>query len=644
MPKISVNEKDLSWYYRQRESSALTVYMPLLATFGPEEPVLTDKSNFSRVFGTSPTGADKDMSYKIAASFIKSGINVLGHRFVPSGATPASTTQALVEWSNPTADAIAVTIGGSVYTVPKGATSISISAASHDLTSDTVTAAFTSAKITGAKVSGVKLLSDNLEITAKYAGTFGNSLKVKIKKATPYYYIHVQDTTGYTLETLTVSLDDPTSPKYYELVNNDATYVTIDVVDLSENTFLKDGSKLNEVVLAGGSDGDLSKAYGEVCAAITHPTALTDLLDPYQYSFNVVHSGGFNTYSEKIIATLNAESWSVIFSKELPSAITVNDITIPKDSLSYGLGSDMTKTQAAAFVASAQTELDKLETSATGSATNIDVTLNNLAASASKAFYLIDGASDWDDKMFFSYCGLDQFNNSYVAAYGPWGYAQYISDGSQALLPGSYALLISWAQSLAEGTPLWMAPAGAKRAQLGSFYKAPKYKIGSTILDTWQNHEYVSGTTANYKVNPIMKLRQYGYCIYGDSTLLHNRPDGSTSQLQTLSVRVLCNMIKEQAFDVSLGLQFDKITNDLIAQFKALMSVFMDQLKYGGALYGYNIVADYSALTLADLNTKRVPVKIQISPNPDAENFDVNLEVSQSGISFNDDTDETETA
>jgi len=107
-------------------------------------------------------------------------------------------------------------------------------------------------------------------------------------------------------------------------------------------------------------------------------------------------------------------------------------------------------------------------------------------------------------------------------------------------------------------------------------------------------------------------------------------------------VRVLCNMIKEQAFNVSLGLQFDKITNDLIVQFKALMGVFMDQLKYGGALYDYEIVSDYSSISLADLNTRTVPVKIRISPNPDAENFDINLEVSQSGITFGDITDETE--
>ena len=104
----------------------------------------------------------------------------------------------------------------------------------------------------------------------------------------------------------------------------------------------------------------------------------------------------------------------------------------------------------------------------------------------------------------------------------------------------------------------------------------------------------------------------------------------------------MANLIKSRAFDVSLSLQFDQLTNDLFVQFKSLLGVYMDQLRYQNALYDYEIVLANNTLTSADLNEKRVPVIIRISPNPAAENFDIALEITQAGVSFSDETDETE--
>lgn len=169
------------------------------------------------------------------------------------------------------------------------------------------------------------------------------------------------------------------------------------------------------------------------------------------------------------------------------------------------------------------------------------------------------------------------------------------------------------------------------------------YPVGSAVIDMWQNQDFINNEQVSvsevYKVNPIANLKQYGYVIYGNSTLLHNRYDGATSMLQLFSVRVLANLIKSRAFDVSLALNFDQIDDDLFAEFKSLMTVFMEQLRYGKALYDYQIVVDRSHMTLDNLNGKTVPVTIRISPNPAAENFIINLEISQAGITFDDDTD-----
>lgn len=515
MPKISVTEKDLSWYFRQRGEGAATVYVPGIATFGPEEPVLCDSSNFANVFGTSEVGIKGDLTYNIAASYIKVGFGVLFHRFVPTGAKEAQGT----------------------------------------LGSD----------------------SDSITFKAKYKGTFGNKIKLATRtlgsKGTASVFVYVD---GVLLETLSVNFVNPASPDYYTFVESD--YITFEVTGDASKVTIGEAASPDEITLSGGLDytpeGEDS-VIGEICTAIKTPGALEDLKDPYQYDFDVITSAGLPQYTE------NTESIDVV-----------------------------------------------------------DKALFDLATARGTAIYLVDGKSDWDDVNMYTYCGL--FDSSFAAGYGPWGYAQLTNTGSTMLLPGSYALITSWAQSCSDGNPVWMAPAGVKRSTLGSFYKSTSYLVGKKTLDMWQNHEYV--VPGQYSVNPIMKAKQYGYVIYGNSTLLKTRNDGATSMLQQFSVRVLANLIKTHAFDVSLSLQFDQMTSDLFTQFKTLMSVLMDQLQYQGALYDYEIVLANGTLTSADLNERTVPVIIRISPNPAAENFDITLEITQAGVSFSDETDETEIA
>lgn len=518
MPKIAVTERDLSWYFRQRGTSPATVYVPGVATFGPEDPVLCDSTNFANVFGTKPVQVKNEISYRMAESFIKAGFSVLFHRFIPKTATVATKT----------------------------------------LTSGDA----------------------SVQVSAKYAGSFGNDISVSFSgsgESNVAVFVYVD---SVLVETLSVNFVDPTNAKYYQFVESD--YISFgEVSGVKSATFKVDDSKIK---LEGGIDfGDGAGAVSEpevlaaeIATAISTAGALENLKDPYQYDFDVIVSGGWQ---------------EVQLSNTDPSKVC-----------------------------------------------GVDSALKDLARSRGTAIYLVDGKSNWNDKVMYSYCGL--FNDSYVAAFGPWSYAQFTSTGAVALLPGSYAMIIAWAQSCAAGSPVWMAPAGVKRATLGSFFKKTAYYVGKAVLDAWQNHDYV--TPGQYSVNPIMKAKQYGYVVYGNSTLLKTRDDGATSMLQSFSVRVLANLIKSRAFDVSLYLQFDQLTSDLFNQFKSLMGTYMDQLRYQNALYDYEIVLTNNVLTNSDLNEKRLPVTIRISPNPAAENFEITLEVSQAGVSFSDDTDETE--
>lgn len=445
----------------------------------------------------------------------------------------------------------------------------------------------------GAKAATMELGDDTnkITITAKHPGSFGNKLELTFRSMTASptsgqasIFIHIG---SVLVEKLFCNFTDPLSSNYYTAVNSD--YIDIEVVGDATKIEFSTAIGGSTAALTGGLDYTEGKTAlelrQEVWSQLTKDGFLTNLEDPYQYDIDVIVNGGFALYDDG-----------------LPT---------------YGEGGDSEW---------AFTEIDK-----------VDKALHTLAVNRGTSIYLVDGKPEWSDDVFYQYCGL--FDSSYVAAFGPWGQAQLLSTGVVNNLPGSYAMVVAWAQSVADGIPLWMAPAGVKRSQLGSFYKDTAYYVGRSTLDMWQNHNY--SQPGQYGVNPIMKAKQYGYVIYGNNTLLQTKYDGMTSVLQSFSTRVLCNLIKIQAFDTALQLQFDQLTGDLFTQFKTILSVYLDQLTYQGALYDYEIVLRDGALTSANLNEKTLPVLIRVSPYVTAEIFDITLEITQSGVTFNEEaTDE----
>lgn len=546
MPKISVNEKDLSWYYRQRATSTLTVYLPGVSTFGPEDkPVLCNSSNFATTFGTAIAGVG-DISYNMAASYIKSGLNVIFHRFVSENATRAIPSDRAEQ--------------------------------GHDIGDST----------------------NSVDVSAKYKGSYLNGAEVVLAKGSGsvwQVFVYAKNRSSL-LETITVNFKDPLDSNYVDSV--DSQYIEFDVTGDASKALTESSYTFT---LAGGADHEKDvtsdKFKKEIHDAIATAGSLDELKDPYQFSFDIVQSAGWCDFTD---------------------VITDDDV---KDNPALIKGIE-----------------------------KVDMTLFNLAKSRAECVFFVDGRPKkgseqgtlWDYNQFYTYCGL--FNSSFAVGVGPWGYARFVNNGALCLLPGSYALTVSWANSCASGNPVWMAPAGVKRSTLGSFYKDTEYVVGKAVLDAWQNHDLLSTEPLranDYKVIPIMKAKQYGYVVYGNSTLLQNLSDGASSMLQSLSTRVLANLIKKKSFDISLSLQFDQMSDELFVQFKTLLSEYMEQLRYQGALYSYEIIADRSAVTRTNLNEKTVPVTIRISPNPAAENFDITLEISQAGVSFSDTAGENET-
>lgn len=557
MPKIQVNERDLSWYYRQRVSGALTIFMPGIATFGPSVPTVVDSSNFYKVFGPGPVSANlapEDISFSMAESFIKAGHDVLFYRIVPANAAFA-VAPLLVD-------------------------------------------------------DGTVLLS----IQSKWKGSFGNDISCRVSGTATNFVVGVYYK-GTLVETLTYDMVNPSSQYFYESTNENSTY--IEIVRSNPDTALPESSLTADAInLAGGLDGDSSSLSKSAVAQeiITRATTagsdsdFKNLVDLFSYYFNIIVDGGYNNRVN------SGTAQEPVYNKISQIDELYLEIATLRGNAIYLVDPEATMTA----------DQYKSYTDLAGNVNGSDDILKIVRPDISTKAISVIG-----------------FNTSYAAAFGPYTASELVATGVTRKLPPSYAFLVAWGQSLANGTPVWEAPAGVKRSSLGSIVrKTYPFEVGAAVLDVWQNHDNTINEAGEHSINPIMRLRGYGYVVYGDRTLLKTKADGSTSVLQNLSVRVLANIIKDQAFEVSLGLQFDRIDDDIFGEFKTLMSVFMDQLKYGGALYDYKIVADRASMTLDDLNSRTVPIRIMISPTLPAENFVITLDISQAGITFGGDSDE----
>jgi len=606
MPKIIVNEKDISWYYNRRSLNNLTVYCPGTSTFGPSDPTLVDAGSLEKLFGQS-VGADNDYSYHLAMSYAQLGYNVLFHRFTSDSATKAKDQMIYyVRFDAETLpqEGLTVTVGSTeeyTFTPDTPYADIPIRDQEHY---DLIYAAFApyfpsdsnefsnptgeetpvndgedpqdEGEDTDPTISEMRLygfigdssVSDKLKgyrITAKYVGSFGSKITVGCKKqenstsASITVYV-----SNVLVESFLVDYGNPMSQNYYS--NDLSNYITFE--------FMGEFGEFNGVIpLYGGSDQSASSTtsyYAEIVDKLAvdyESSPIKDLEDNLSYPFDIATCGGFYDYDD-------------------------------------------------------YTRLSR-----------IDNSFLNLVKRKGTAIYFVDGDASWTHSQFYNYCGL--FDSSYCTAYGPYSYTSLVSNGAYVLLPGTYVMLKTWANSLAEGNPVWAVPAGVSRGQVPSV-TGTKYNVGQAVLAEWQSDydEFNANVLENYKVNPIMKLRQYGYVINGNATLLKTQ-NGARSLTDQLSVRVIANLIKSQAYDYALGLQFGQMSDDLFAKFKTLLDTYLGQLVYQGALYDYKITMNTSMISTS-LNTRTIPVLIQISPVPAVENFDITLEISRAGVVFTD--------
>ena len=330
--------------------------------------------------------------------------------------------------------------------------------------------------------------------------------------------------------------------------------------------------------------------------------------DPYIYDFDFITSGGFNS------------DIFLIAGKNSDTTVYVND----KDSFSDAKTAT-TNYNTDVWIVSSGYDVDVIPN---------DLLLNHaamreLVTTRKDCIALLDVMPNWLPDLLTTYVGM--VNTSYCTFHAPWGYCTNPNDGTLVLMPPSFIFLYTMLSNLINNveSQKWFPPAGVTRATARVMQK-PQYEIGSVILNKWQNDTLS-------RVNPIMKLKQFGYVIYGQYTAYMAPDEFTHSALESLNVRLIANCVKKQIFTTCMKLTFEPNNSRLWLTFYDAMDKYLSFMKRNGGLYDYKIEMNESTVTTDDINELRCPGKVWINPTRTAEFFDIDFIITDAGVTFTED-------
>ena len=500
-----------------------------------------------------------------------------------------------------------------------------------------------------------------LIIKAKYPGSFGNQLKVRVKTSFDDYgrkigTVEVFNRNGYTgndnkiihtdqlLERVPVAFEFEAATDARPYVT-EASYNYLSTV-LIENADKMTAGKTVIVSLLGGTDYATNVGEGEGTIP-SEPAIDVQIMNLAKERFES-ESSTFLDYlrdrvgdSTKTTAVKGSATESQIVQlwnqqRTFQNAIEViKELTDPVvydwDAVFMGIGDDQYIPQ------SWKDEHPEIEVEY--DVTTAHLTLFQVAADSKCGMAMVgtpfgmkrgtyleesgytSGAVKFKDDLS-SYVGKTL--STFGECVGPWCKATLPLNGDNAWVTPEVGHLLLMINSEGVGGMLkwWMPPAG----MLGTgICHSPEYKVKKAYLDIIQNHEQ------GVCLNPLMDVPGKGFTCFGNSTLW-NKPLGTYNALQNLSTRLLCNRVKQRIWDTALTILFKYNNQDAYSHFYAGVSPLLDEMLNVGALTpnaknpkGYRIVMNPDIINLDRLNANTVIGKVELAVTGVIDTVDVDL-------------------
>lgn len=194
-------------------------------------------------------------------------------------------------------------------------------------------------------------------------------------------------------------------------------------------------------------------------------------------------------------------------------------------------------------------------------------------------------------------------------------------DISDISMPGSFGYLLSLSNSInTYKNPDYLAIAGVIRGKVPNL-------IQLDVETTGAQADSVQVRDANkICVNPIVKVQNYGYCIWGNRTLFPNLSTNDLSASSFLNIRVMCADAKKVTFAACQKLTFETNTTELWLKFKAEVEPTLEKMISNGAL------EDYELTKLVSDQKATLTAHIKLVTEYAVEDFDIVFNLTDSTV------------
>lgn len=679
---ITVNVISENNAFNVENANYCTVALPITACWGPGFTLPTTEANSSSgtsdtdpveaalentawsLFPAGPDGLEafiatyrgpsanyrstKDYSYFMALSLLNAGYAIQTCRLCPgttaSTILPVSYTESFKGDGTKTEFALTQPCDSVTY----------VKVADQPTTAYTITSdnklKFTTAPANNAKIE-IAYTSGGLVVTAKYPGTFGNNLRVQLKKkesAGSLYWSLI----GYAVDSTGATRAIENLIFVFDIEHSTDTIVTIDELQSKFFEFtvirtITDSSNIGGtslVALAGGSD--VENAADQTASQIMTDAVTYAALrynDGSQYLSTLTRLAGSGTVSKTTAENIRFNEW--IYSRTTGAKATreayvgTKDgvLDLLKDRINYNPNRIISPWDDQDILA-----LDPDQAIPNMVPSPMALELMEVAADSRCATAYIDVPRSlprsrvWDDtEGNFGYAQQlssteDALNDplypSNSALFAPWGQYTYAGTSRQApATPSFMALLIERAMIKNQSAQYeWALPTTRNNnVKLGQL----AYTVPKALLDNWQASD---GT----RVNTITTVPSLGTTIWGNATLF-DVPVATYQALMNLSTRKLINAVKDTVFKIGIGLEFQYNGQEAYAKFFAGVTPLLDTMRNVGAIEDYKVKMSADINNIDSINANSVVGTIYLVIVGVIENITVDLIALPQGTDLN---------
>lgn len=205
-------------------------------------------------------------------------------------------------------------------------------------------------------------------------------------------------------------------------------------------------------------------------------------------------------------------------------------------------------------------------------------------------------------------------NGSYgVIANPTWVNVTCDINGTSESMPPSYCYLTALAKSIQDGNPNFLSIAGVSRGFIPNFISLHTNKVLTNAIANGYE------TDTGISINAITNIKPYGYCFWGNRTLLNNAVAGDKTAFSFLNLRNLVSDIKKVVYTTAKRYTFEQNTDVLQVNFQNAVEPTLKAMKSGNGIKNYSFKFNKTS------DKTKLSVTIKIIPIYAVEDFDISI-------------------